>query len=122
MVTAFGSIDSTDAQLIWPGVIAKSVSGDQLTVAFIELEANAVVPEHKHPNEQVGMLLRGSLTFRIGGESRDLEPGATWRILGDTPHDVRVGPEGALLVEAFAPARDDWGGLERLGVERPAWP
>jgi hypothetical protein len=68
------------------------------------------------------MLLRGSLTFRIGGESRDLEAGATWRILGDTPHDVRVGPEGALLVEAFAPARDDWGGLEQLGVERPSWP
>jgi quercetin dioxygenase-like cupin family protein len=121
-VTAFDSIDSIDAQRIWPGVIAKSVTGDELTLAFIELEADAVVPEHSHVNEQVGMLLRGSLTFRIGGEARELGPGATWRILAHTPHDVRVGPEAALLVEAFAPARADWGGLERIGVERPAWP
>src|SRR5262245_56992066 len=121
-MSIYDTVGSIDAQLIWPGVISKSVSGDQLTLAFIELEANAAVPEHRHANEQIGILLRGSLTFTIGGEAKELGPGATWRILGDTPHDVRVGPEGALLVEAFAPARNDWGGLERVGVERPAWP
>jgi len=30
------------------------------------------------------------------------------------PHAVVGGPEGAFLVELFAPPRDDWGGLERL--------
>jgi quercetin dioxygenase-like cupin family protein len=121
-VAAFDSIDGLDAQRIWPGVIGKSVNGEQLTLALLELDPDAVVPEHSHVNEQVGILLRGFLTFRIGGESRECGPGATWRILADVPHDVRVGPEGAVLVEAFAPARADWDALERLGTDRPLWP
>ena len=54
-MSIYDTIGSIDAQLIWPGVISKSVSGDQLTLAFIELEANAAVPEHRHANEQIGM-------------------------------------------------------------------
>jgi hypothetical protein len=30
------------------------------------------------------------------------------------PHSVHAGPEGAALIELFAPPREDWGGLERL--------
>jgi hypothetical protein len=45
-----------------------------------------------------------------------------WRIPSDTPHDVRVGPEGAVVVEAFAPARADWDGLERRAASTPLWP
>ena len=40
-------------------------------------------------------------------------------IPANVPHDVAVGPEGAWLVELFAPRRDDWGGLERLEPSAP---
>ena len=53
------------------------------------------MPEHQHPNEQTGILIRGSLTFTIGGETRELRPGATWVIPGNVPHSVRSGPDGA---------------------------
>jgi hypothetical protein len=34
---------------------------------------------------------------------------------------VHVGPEGAVVIDAFAPARDDWRG--RTQLERPPrWP
>jgi quercetin dioxygenase-like cupin family protein len=72
------------------------------------------VPEHRHDNEQLGVLIRGSMRFRIGEETREFGPGASWRILSNTPHEVTAGPEGALAVESFAPARSDWAGLERL--------
>jgi quercetin dioxygenase-like cupin family protein len=80
----------------------------------VELEPNSVVPEHSHANEQVGILLRGAVHFRVGAETRDLGPGGTWRIPGDVPHAVAAGPEGADLVEVFSPPRDDWRDLERL--------
>jgi len=38
------------------------------------------------------------------------------------PHEVRVGPDGAVLVEAFAPRRDDWDALERRAGAEPLWP
>jgi hypothetical protein len=31
------------------------------------------------------MVIRGSLTFRVGEETRELRPGGTWRILANTP-------------------------------------
>ena len=65
-------------------------------------------------NEQIWILTHGSLTFTIGGEVRELRPGATWVIPSDVPHSVRSGPDGASLVELFAPPRDDWDDLERL--------
>ena len=103
-----------EPQRIWEGVVARSVSGAEATLAAIELDPGAVVPEHSHVNEQTGILIRGSLTFTIGGETKELRPGAAWVIPAHTPHSVEVGPEGASLVELFSPPRSDWADLERL--------
>jgi hypothetical protein len=42
-----------------------------------------------------------------------------WVIPGNVPHDVLAGPDGAFLVELFAPPRTDWGQLERLEPRTP---
>ena len=49
-------------------------------------------------------------------------PGATWCIPPNVPDAVQAGPEGASVVEVFAPARDDWEALERLEPSPPLWP
>jgi quercetin dioxygenase-like cupin family protein len=109
----FTDLSDIAPQRIWGGVVGRAVHGERLTMAFIELEPDSVVPEHSHDNEQVGLLLRGALQFRIGDEARELRPGATWRILANVPHEVVTGPDGATLIEVFAPPRHDWRDLER---------
>ena len=104
---------------IWDGVTARTVEGANVTFALVELEAGSIVPEHRHVNEQIGMLIAGSLTFTIGGEARELGPGGTWRIDANVPHSVAVGPDGASLAEVFAPARDDWADVARLEPSQP---
>jgi quercetin dioxygenase-like cupin family protein len=99
---------------VWDGVVARVWSGEQAALSAIELEPNSHVPEHAHTNEQAGILLRGRLTFRIGDESKDLRPGSTWAIPASVPHEVHTGPDGAFLIELFAPPRADWAGLTRL--------
>ena len=69
-----------------------------------------------------GRRLRGSVSFRVGDERRDLEPGGTWRIAPNVLHEVHVGPEGAVVIDVFAPVREDWRALERLGARTPSWP
>jgi quercetin dioxygenase-like cupin family protein len=111
---------------IWDGVVARRVEGERLTVAVVELAPGAVVPEHRHANEQCGLVIVGEVTFRVGDEERVLGPGGTWRITGDTPHTVVTGPAGAVVVDVFAPARDDWNDRPVVGTdEAPAqlvWP
>src|SRR5579862_1096560 len=74
LVSAFADSGSLAPQQIWAGVLGRSVHGERVTLALIELEANAEVPEHAHVNEQVGILLEGSLRFTIGGEEREFGP------------------------------------------------
>jgi len=111
---------------VWEGVVARRVMGEKVTLAVVELTADSVVPEHRHPNEQCGLVIEGEVTFRIGDEERVLGPGGTWRILADTPHSVVTGPGGAVVVDVFAPARDDWADRPTVGSPDqpaiPVWP
>jgi len=118
-MSAFGGLDSHEQIRIWDGITAQAVDGERTTLAIVDLEPGSAVPEHRHDNEQLGVLIRGSMRFRIGDETRDVGPGATWRIPSGVPHQVTAGPTGALAVECFTPARDDWSRLARA-EGRPA--
>jgi unsaturated pyranuronate lyase len=115
-VETFAEIGSIGPQRIWEGVTGRTVHGERVTLSLIELDAAAIVPEHSHENEQIGILLQGSMRFEIGGQTREVVPGGTWRILAHVPHSVEVGPDGAVIVEVFSPVRDDWQAIE---VEAP---
>lgn len=105
-IEAFPVID------IWGATVrARRVEGERVTVALVELAANAEVPEHRHDNEQIGMVIEGRVTFTIEDETRELGPGGTWCIPSGAAHHVDVGPEGAVVVDVFAPARSDWNAL-----------
>ena len=104
-----------------PGVIARRIEGERITMAVFELQPGAVVPEHEHPAEQIGLCLRGSITFTIGEETRVMGPGGTWNIPSGVPHRAEAGPEGAIAVEVFSPIRDDWD-VPVLEPRQPRWP
>lgn len=107
---------------VWEGIRARRVEGEQVTLAVVELDPNAQVPEHTHPAEQNGMVIRGQMRFRVGDEERVLGPGGTWRILGGQPHSATAGPQGAVVIDVFSPIRTDWDGFEVLPPSRPSWP
>ena len=107
---------------IWAGVRARRVVGDHITLAIVELDANAHVPEHRHPNEQLGICLRGSGRFRVGDEVIEMRPGMTWRILADVPHELHVGPEDTVVIDVFSPPRADWDAIPIAAMRDLWWP
>lgn len=107
---------------VWDGIRARRVQGEQVTLAIVELDPGAVAPEHRHPNEQNGMVISGTMTFRIADEERELGPGGTWRILAGVPHSARAGAGGAVVIDVFSPIRADWDALPALDLESPRWP
>jgi quercetin dioxygenase-like cupin family protein len=118
----FEDVAGVAPQKVWDGVVARVVDGERITTAVVELDPGSVVPEHQHDNEQLGVVLSGSLLFRIGDESRDLGAGALYRIPPNTPHSVETGPGGAVVVDIFSPVRDDWQTLARETPRQPRWP
>jgi quercetin dioxygenase-like cupin family protein len=121
-VGAFDNVSSLDLQRIWDGVHGRVVHGERITLGVIELDADSIVPEHSHDHEQLGICLSGSLVFRVGDESKELAAGDTWSIPSNVPHEVHVGPAGAVVLDVFAPTRDDWREAERIGLRPPRWP
>jgi quercetin dioxygenase-like cupin family protein len=103
-------------------VTARAVTGERMTLAVVDLEPDATVPEHKHENEQLGFVITGTITMRIGTEKRELHPGDTYTIPGNVPHEATAGSEGATVVDAFAPLRADWAALKREEPSAGRWP
>ena len=118
-MSVFAGIGEVSPQLIWEGVTGRALHGERLTLALVELDPDSVVPEHHHDNEQVGILVEGSFEMRVGDETRTLARGDTWCIPPGAPHEVRVGPGGAVVVEVWVPGRDDWKAIEAQEPRAP---
>ena len=119
---AFHELSELVAQQIWDRIAARSLHGERITLSVVELDPGAVVAEHRHENEQLGIVLRGLMSFRVADERRDLGPGGNWLIPPNTPHEAIAGPEGAVVIDVFAPPRADWSELEPLESRPPVWP
>lgn len=79
----------------------------QSTIARISLKKGAVVPLHRHVNEQVSMIKSGAVQFDMGGERFVLRAGDVLVIPPDAPHEV-VALEDSEATDLFTPAREDW--------------
>jgi quercetin dioxygenase-like cupin family protein len=104
------------------GLRARAWHGERLTLAVVDIEPNATLPEHAHENEQLGVVITGIIHFTIGGETKALGPGETWSIPSGTPHTASAGPNGCTVIDVFSPIRADWEELPRHAVSTPAWP
>ena len=121
-MSAFEDLGDVAPQQLFDGYLARTIHGERITFAVVEIDPGSPLPEHHHENEQLGMILRGSMTFRIGDEEGELGPGGTWRIPSNTPHSATAGPEGAIALDVFAPTRDDWKALSAREPREPRWP
>lgn len=116
-------LDTVDLLNVWGETVrARRIQGETITLAVVELAPNAIVPEHRHVAEQLGIVLRGLMHFTLDGETRDLGPGGTWRITSNRPHNVQAGPEGAVVIDVFSPVRSDWDALPVAPKTKPRWP
>src|SRR5262245_12279304 len=111
-VRHFDDLGSLPPQQLFAGYLARAIHGERITLAVVEVDPGAALPEHHHANEQLGMVLRGTMRFRIGDEEQELGPGQTWRIPPDVPHSAVAGPDGAVALDVFTPTRDDWTAIE----------
>jgi quercetin dioxygenase-like cupin family protein len=121
-VSAFDDVRGILPRRVWDGITVRAVHGERLTLAVVELEPGAVVDEHSHDHEQLGMVLRGSLRFRVGEEELELGPGETWEIPSNTPHSAEAGPDGATVLDLFAPPRAEWAAAEPGEPGPGRWP
>jgi quercetin dioxygenase-like cupin family protein len=95
-------------RLLVQGVTAKIAWGEKLMFSLVTLMPGAVVPEHSHPHEQMGMMVSGEMELTVAGETRRLAGNDIYLIPGGVPHGVVTGPNGAVALDAFSPPRNEY--------------
>ena len=121
-MSTFQTLNRLRPHLIRDGITARAVNGERMTMAVIDLEPNVALPEHHHENEQLGFVIAGIITMRIGSEKQELRVGDTYSIPSHVPHDALAGPEGCTVADVFAPIRADWDDLKRADPSTGRWP
>jgi len=100
--------DRGDWHELVPGVRMQPLFGEAAMLNMLELEPGAVVDEHSHPHEQLGLVVDGVLVLRIDGVEHRLPAGHGYQIPGGVRHSAWA--EGGLcrVVDVFHPIREDY--------------
>jgi quercetin dioxygenase-like cupin family protein len=77
----FQALGDLRPHLIRDGITARAVEGERITMAVVDLDPNAHLPEHHHESEQLGFVIKGTLDFRIGSEKSVARPLAVTGLL-----------------------------------------
>jgi quercetin dioxygenase-like cupin family protein len=104
----FPTPDELGRHTIFPGVHIRTAAAERMMLSVVDLEPHAVVEEHAHPHEQVGMLLAGRAIFFIGGEEKTLSAGDLYRIPGGVRHRVVALDEPVRALDIFYPVREEY--------------
>jgi quercetin dioxygenase-like cupin family protein len=88
-------------------------SGNKVMFLLVDMKPGQIVPEHRHPHEQMGICLKGKAEF-ISGENRvAVEAGMFYWMKPNEPHSVKVKEESTFL-DVFSPPREDY--LEKAAL------
>jgi quercetin dioxygenase-like cupin family protein len=85
------------------GVTERTLRGIDATIQISDLAPRTVIETHKHDEERIGIVMRGSVAMVIAGEQRILTEGDTYVVPGATAHGIRVLEQGAQIAEVARP-------------------
>jgi len=108
MNTYFPTMEQCARHTIFPGVQIATCAAEKMMMSVVDLDPGAVVEEHAHPHEQVGMVVRGKAIFIIGGEQKTLQAGDLYRIPGHVRHKVIALDQPVQALDIFCPIREEY--------------
>lgn len=104
----FASHSDDGCKQVLPGISQKTlIFGEKTLMTEFILQAGSSLPEHAHPYEQTGYLVKGRMQLRIGNEDCDAREGDCWCIPMNVVHGARI-IEDSIAIEVFSPRRDDY--------------
>ncbi|MFC1956766.1 cupin domain-containing protein [Chloroflexota bacterium] len=89
------------------GVTTNVAWGERLMLSFVKLNPNATVPPHRHPHEQMALVLSGKLEVTIADESRLLKEGDAFLVPSDVEHGAKNLESQTRVLDIFSPPRED---------------
>jgi quercetin dioxygenase-like cupin family protein len=104
---SFIQIDTLEEKEILPGFNGRFLHTDNLTLAYWDIKAGSVLPQHHHIHEMVVNLIAGEFEMTIGGKTQMLRAGMVATIPGHVPHSGKALTD-CRIIDVFYPIREDY--------------
>jgi len=101
------NLSDIESKEIVKGYKAKFVHSKNSTLAFWEVEKDAILPTHSHIHEQTSQVLEGKFHLTIDGDTQIYEPGIIVIIPSNAVHEGKAITDCKLL-DVFCPVREDY--------------
>ena len=90
-----------------PGFHGRFVHMENFTLAYWQVKAGSVLPEHSHVNEQSSQVTKGKFELTIDGQTEIYEPGQVATIPANVVHSGKAITD-CEITDVFSPARPEY--------------
>jgi quercetin dioxygenase-like cupin family protein len=96
-----------------PGIKRRTqAAGKTMYQMVAHLAAGSVMPEHRHPQEQLVHILEGRMKLIVDGTPHELTTGDSLYLGSNVPHGVET-IEDTRVLDTFSPPRDEYLALDK---------
>jgi quercetin dioxygenase-like cupin family protein len=106
-LSGFASLAALPEERVTDKITRKIVAGEKEMIVWWSMKAGAHATPHKHPHEQIAVMLKGKMEFCLDTEKRTCGPGDVVVIPGGVEHEAYF-PEDTEVIDVFAPPREDF--------------
>ncbi|MBI1734078.1 MAG: cupin domain-containing protein [Candidatus Rokubacteria bacterium] len=103
----FHALKDLPEEKITDKISRRILTGDKEMIVWWSMKAGVHAAAHHHPHEQLFVMLKGTMDFRLGNERRLCGPGDVGVIPGGVEHEAWF-PEDTEVIDVFAPPREDF--------------
>jgi len=90
------------------GIERQMIVGQNLMICRFRFKPNLETPQHRHPHEQMSIVVSGRVRFFIEGEERICTPGDVLQFPANCLHGATMMDEEVVLIDVFTPLREEF--------------
>ncbi|MDP5009097.1 MAG: Rid family hydrolase [Glaciimonas sp.] len=103
----YNALESLPKEQLSPLISRQYLHGTQSTFVRWEMKKGAIIPEHKHPNEQITWITKGRAEVEVEGKQYIMRAGDMIIIPPNMRHKFTF-TEDTIDIDFFSPRRQDW--------------
>jgi quercetin dioxygenase-like cupin family protein len=100
--------DSIPVERIEAGIDRQMVVGQNIMICRLRFDPYVVTPAHRHPHEQVTLVIQGRVKFTLDTEERIVSAGDVLHFPSNHWHGATMLDEEVVLIDIFSPIREDF--------------
>jgi quercetin dioxygenase-like cupin family protein len=95
--------DAREFSQVRPDIHGCTIVSADLTISMYRYAAGSQWEEHRHPEDQLTIVMSGEIRFRSGGDELHLRAGEQLLIPGGVPHSATAGAAEVVTLNVWPP-------------------